>query len=221
MVRGKFPHFSSRFRDKFDPGSWEWAAMSITHDAQYQFALNLLTYSIALQKGADVQSLLLILDRLLTASVMLQDLHTVTDNDNLDTPYVPLSFPRFDLHKNAALSWLRLLGVSQICSKPTVFTAMVDALTANKDNLLNHGRIRELLSAHDDSEQLLETEEPEVTPPMEMDRTQLFAGGATLTPELIQSTAAATITSYVKNYPKDKDVETFKKSLKSLIELED
>jgi hypothetical protein len=222
-MRGKFPHYSSRFRDKFDPGSWEWAAMSIAHDAQYQFALNLLTYSIAVQKGSNVQSLLLIFDRLLTASVLLQDLHSVTENGALATPHVPLSFPRYDLHKNTALSWLRLLGVSGICTKSTVFTAVVDALKQNKDNLLNYGRIRELLAANDDSEQLLETPEPDEVEPgqvLEMDRTRLLAGGVALTPELLKASAIGTITSFIENFPKDKDVEVFKSSLQTILDLE-
>lgn len=220
-VRAQLPHYSKKFQVKFDPGSWEWAAMSITHDAQYQFALNLLTYSIAMQKGADVKSLLLILDRLLTASVLLQDLHTVTDNDVMSTQHIPLSYPRYDLHKNTALSWLRLLGVSQICSKAAIFPAAVDALKMLKDDLLNYKRVRELLSAHNDSKQVVleNTEEPEKEPPMEMDRTQLLVGGALLTPELIQHAAANTITSFVRNYPADKDAETFKNSLKSMLEL--
>ena len=49
--------------------------MSVMHDANYQYALNLLTYCIAAQKGVDLKTTILILDRLLITSALLLELH--------------------------------------------------------------------------------------------------------------------------------------------------
>lgn len=49
-MRKSFPVIDKSYVNKFPAGSWEHAAASVFMDAHYQLALNLLTYSIGMQK---------------------------------------------------------------------------------------------------------------------------------------------------------------------------
>lgn len=100
-----FPEPSEAFFSQYPPGTWEYAAMSVYHDAQNQLGLNFLTYAIELQKNADLTKLPLLLDRIYIASKLLFNCHTSVDR------YGALSSGANDLHKNAAMAWMRLQGL--------------------------------------------------------------------------------------------------------------
>lgn len=100
-----FPKIDKKFISKYPDGSWEFAAASVYNDAHYQLGLVLLTYSIDMQRGANVQTLPLLVDRLHLATQLL----TNTLNNVLE--FKAISSPLSDLYKNTAVSWMRLQGI--------------------------------------------------------------------------------------------------------------
>lgn len=100
-----FPEVNAQFIEKFPAGTWEFAAASVYYDAHYQTATNILEFCVELQKSLTIESLPLLLDRLLTAGSILRS-----------TLQAQLSFKTFsgsaaDLHKNTALCWARLYAL--------------------------------------------------------------------------------------------------------------
>lgn len=209
-LRSTFPSISPLYLDKFPSGSWEFAAMSVIHDANYQYALNLLTYCIAAQKGVNIQTTIIILDRLLVASALLMELmlkmeyterYLTNNNHSMPLSYLPpttiqsktiLSTPPFDVYKNVAVAWLRLHGILSIVVqyKEHIYPA-VDGLDVE---LLNKQQVVSLLQPDDVS-----ISDRHTTPYWTVDR--------------LKNKAKALIQSFVKKYPQDKDVATFKQAL--------
>ncbi len=90
---------------QFPDGSWEFAAISVYHDSQYQLGLSILTYAIGVQKGADLKVLPILLDRLYMAAVLLEECQSSVYK------YSAISSSKSDLYKNTAMSWMRLSGI--------------------------------------------------------------------------------------------------------------
>ena len=91
--------------NQYPDGSWEYAALSVYNDAQMQLGLNLLTYAIEVQKKADMHLLPILLDRLHTSAILLMNSHIVAEK------YGCISSSKSDLHKNTAMSWMRMQGI--------------------------------------------------------------------------------------------------------------
>ena len=110
LVRG-FPAVDAAFIAQYPAGSWEFAAASVFCDAHYQLGLNLLTFSMELQKNVSMEVLPLLLDRLLYANRVLSRAL------QLGLSHGTISSSLHDLHKNSALSSMRLHAVIGIVSQ--------------------------------------------------------------------------------------------------------
>jgi len=106
-----FPVINKDFIDQFYEGSWEFAAASVFIDAHYQFGLNLLTFVIELQSKIELKTLPLLLDRLYVASIVLKETQDVV------LRFKTISSSVDDLHKNTALSWIRLQSLLEVALK--------------------------------------------------------------------------------------------------------
>jgi hypothetical protein len=106
-VHSSSPSSVSRFHKLFPIGTWESVVMNIFNDIHNQFGLSLLTYVIYRQnlKNMTLETLPLLLDRLFVAIELLTFAH------NNVVKYQTLSSSAKDLHKNTALSYLRLHGL--------------------------------------------------------------------------------------------------------------
>jgi hypothetical protein len=90
---------------QYPSGSWEFAALSVLNDAQMQLGLNFLTYCIELQKNADLNLLPILVDRLYTSAILLENSHLMANK------YNAISSSKSDLHKNTAMAWMRMQGI--------------------------------------------------------------------------------------------------------------
>ena len=106
-----FPTINKDFIDQFYEGSWEFAAASVFIDAHYQFGLNLLTFVIELQSKIELKILPLLLDRLYVASIILNETQDIV------LRFKTISSSVDDLHKNTALSWMRLQSLLEVALK--------------------------------------------------------------------------------------------------------
>ena len=104
-MQNSLPEPTDAFFEQYPPGTWEFAVMSVYHDAQNQLGLNLLTHAIELQKNADLMLLPLLLDRLHTSAKLLFNCHSSVSKHGA------LSSGPGDLHKNTAMAWMRLQGL--------------------------------------------------------------------------------------------------------------
>jgi len=89
-------------RTKMRPGTWEFAAISIYYDSHYQFALTLLTYAIETKEEGRLPDYI---QKLGMSSALLSE--CVDAYEELEGG--PLSYPKGDLYKNAALSHMRFV----------------------------------------------------------------------------------------------------------------
>jgi biotin transporter BioY len=112
LLQNSDPHSSSpplvsQFHLLFPVGTWESVVMNIFNDIHNQFGLSLLTYVIYRQnlKNMTLETLPLLLDRLFVAIELLTFAHQNVEK------YQTLSSSAKDLHKNTALSYLRLHGL--------------------------------------------------------------------------------------------------------------
>ncbi len=110
LVAG-FPVVDKRFIAQFPAGTWEFAAASVFYDAHYQLGLSLLTFAMELQREAKVELLPVLLDRLLCASSLL------TTAARAALAFETISSSVKDLHKNTALSWMRLHSLIGVISQ--------------------------------------------------------------------------------------------------------
>jgi len=88
-------------------GTWEFAALSVFHDAHYQLALTWLTFALDLSPrlGAETHLLIPYVKSLRDASELLTDVLFAHVNFGGQ-----ISYPKGDLYKNAALCHLRYVS---------------------------------------------------------------------------------------------------------------
>lgn len=216
QIRSTFPPVSSRYMIKYPPGSWEFAAMSVVHDGHYQYALHLLTYCMGIQKGADLVTLLLIVDRLLTSSSILLDLRFKISAHSKQPPHdSALSSSVDDLIKNNALCWLRLHGIVNIAKQfhSQLLTLLLERESIKKNGevttglkfpslLLNYNAVLSLIQSFNINKTLT---------------TSLSDSDDNMKEEVIEDITTETLEAFIQSYPKDKDVKVFKNSLDNII----
>ena len=116
-VLKKFPNPLTLVR----PGTWEFAAISIYYDSQYQFALTLLTFALEIQPSVDkIEVMSHYLQKLGLSSKLL--LRCVLACEELAG--TPLSYPKEDLYKNTALSHMRFLAAFEVVRKESINTQL-------------------------------------------------------------------------------------------------
>jgi len=178
-----FPAINREFIDQFYEGSWEFAAASVFIDAHYQFGLNLLTFVIELQPKVELKTLPLLLDRLYVASIVLKETQDIV------LRFKTISSSVDDLHKNTALSWMRLQSLLEVALRFRSEVQQAMFSNANRgdqlplsEKLLDADQLSWLLSENALSE--------------------------------IRTDARRIIQLFVDKYPTDVDVHVFRNSIK-------
>ncbi len=211
----------SIFYNKFHPGSWEWGATALTNDAKYQLALFFLTFSIEVQSSgldsnASMMLMPLLLDRLYTAALLLEEtLNNVeivsesvskhkyvaagpfginADKSNRKAQ-VPITVSRKDLMKNTAVAWLRLVGVHGIVIQveDAFKQSLKQQLLNEKNNTINSSSKTYLIDPHR-MKKILQHESI----------------------KSIRERAKRAMFKFVDAYPEDKDAATFTANAKKL-----
>lgn len=101
-------------RDRYPPGSWEWAAASVYFDAHNQLGLVLLSFAIdyPIRENPTAESFILVIDRLYAAATVLgQALVSVQALGG------PLSSSLHDLEKNVATCYMQLHSMLDMASR--------------------------------------------------------------------------------------------------------
>ena len=160
------------------------------------------------------------MDRLLVSSALLYNI--IEPQHNPEFPYnVALSSPIYDLVKNNALVWLRLHGVLSICL--TNFKPGLRELMASKDmknELLEYfiisGLIEDNLVGNSVHEHEHEREESSLSSTMLHMLSLMDISMHDFTFDYIEQIVKIQVQRYIKLYPKDKDIGTFKSALKAM-----
>jgi len=100
--------------EQFQAGTWEFAALSVVNDASYHVGMALLTFAMSQQKALKADNLgllVLLVDRLHVASELLTATYAFALRGR--GGYL-LSSPVFDVCKNAALAWMRLVHLQSM-----------------------------------------------------------------------------------------------------------
>lgn len=111
QVKANFPAINNYFHTKFPPGTWESAAMNVFYDAHYQTGLFYLTWVLDESSQISVDSLGIILDRLLASVLLLQEAW------DAGSKYQTFSSSLRDLQRNTALAYMRLQGILSVFYK--------------------------------------------------------------------------------------------------------
>lgn len=133
QFQSHFPHVDDSFVSSFPAGSWEFAAASVFYDAHYQFGLNLLTFTMS-SKPSTPSDLLIVLDRSYIAAEVLEMTQRAVNK------YKTISSAELDVHKNTALSWMKLYSFLAVSIK---FEETINDLST--EHLLNPN-VKEILN---------------------------------------------------------------------------
>ena len=140
-LQKEWPEPSEAFFEQYPAGTWEYAAMSVYHDAQNQLGLNLLTYAIEMQSNADLNLLPLLLDRLHVSAKLLFNCHSSVSK------HKALSSSIHDLHKNTAMAWMRLQGLVGVALQfRESMLKLVDSQPEFGENLIEPNIVNNLLT---------------------------------------------------------------------------
>jgi len=172
---------------QYPAGTWEFAAFSVINDAQYHAGMALLTFAISQQpalKADNMALLALLVDRLDAAAELLSAAHAFA---SAGVGGALLSSPLFDVTKNAALSWLRLVPLCQTALK---FRELLVAALEGDEGRASVGAL--LLN------------------PRVMDEVVSEAGLARL-----QARAAEQIGLFLRAFPSDKDAPAFREAMQA------
>ena len=127
---------------QYPEGSWEFAAISVYYDSQYQLGLSILTYAIELQKNADLKLLPILVDRLYIAAQLLEECQS---NVFL---YGTISSSKSDLYKNSAMGWMRLSGLLIVSQQfKSELMKLVQTVELHKEFL--YSNTLDLITNHD------------------------------------------------------------------------
>jgi hypothetical protein len=171
-------------RDRYPPGSWEWAAASVYFDAHNQLGLALLSFAIdyPLRDNPTAESFIVVIDRLHAAAAVLgQALVSVQALGG------PLSSSLHDLEKNAATCYMQLHSMLDTAAR---FRPLIVAELARWGETNSRGAGGRLPLLHDAA----------------------TFEAALLGPEAlvtVAARAAAFIEAYLEHYPDSKDAPTY------------
>lgn len=101
-IKRHFPTITDEFSSRFPRGTWEGAAMNVYYDAHYQLGLFYLTWVMDAQTQVTMENLGLVLDRLVAATLLLQEAWDAA------AQYNTFSSSLRDLQRNTALAYMRL-----------------------------------------------------------------------------------------------------------------
>lgn len=208
-VKRHFPKVTDEFSHRFPRGTWEGAAMNVYYDAHYQLGLFYLTWVMDAQTQVTVENLGLVLDRLVAATLLLQEAWDAVSQ------YHTFSSSLRDLQRNTALAYMRLhamlLTVFKIQDKVRApILGQMDAVDAAK-----HGN-----SSDDD---VITLTSYEVYSPADDDTGRYLVASAIRDILTHPPTAASnqvwmqrivrSLSEYIRDHPQDNNISVFAAAL--------